>query len=156
MVKRDPRFERVPGTNIELLPSSGGSEGSKYGTMDYEIASMPEVRRELRKVASRAYERSQQKLAHVRARLGDLGKRIDRGVQIELDHGRIDAHLILSDANSGTPGAMSIEFGRGAYKVTDPDTGEEYEVSGMEGLGLLHEGFSLRPGDLRGTGGGDV
>lgn len=152
----DRRFQRVS-SRVELLPSlTASGDIYKRGGMEYTIASLGEVKAELKAVASKAYAKAQANLAHTRAELGTLGKRIATHVSIELKKGRIDSYLILNDMASGTPGAMSIEFGRDAYEVEDEETGEKHIVGGMTGKGFLHRAFGLRPGSLNGTGGGDI
>ncbi|MEU7570329.1 DUF5403 family protein [Micromonospora sp. NPDC049240] len=58
--------------------------------------------------------------------------RQDGHAAIEVDEGRIDRYLVLSDER-GEKAALSIEFGRAGY--IDPETGEVWGE--MEGLHIL-------------------
>jgi hypothetical protein len=155
---RDNRFTPA-GRNLELLPSS--QMGDTFGPkgMEYAIATLPGVRDELNAIAARAYAGAQARLAQVRAKLGELGKKMERGVVVTLQEAKkgrfVDAYLYLDDHFSSTPNAIAIEMGRSAYEYTDKN-GNTYEIGGMEGVGILHAGFGMRPGDLSGTGGGDI
>lgn len=167
------RFTKA-GDNIWLLPSSMAGETYKQGGMEFAIATVKGgggymgVKKYLKGVMDAAYVDAQAKLSHVRAQLGTLGKRFEQGVTVEKGVGQVDAYLILNDFNSGTPGAISIELGRGPYYVHMDGTGTDndhasgdlsegtYRVGGMEGVGILHAGFDMNPGSLEGTGGGDI
>jgi len=73
---------------------------------------------------------------------------------IEVEEGRVDHYVILSDER-GQKAALSIEYGRAAHtKTVEDDDGNEFEVEvgGMEGLYILHEATRLpkkRKGKVR-------
>ncbi|GGK13220.1 hypothetical protein GCM10010124_02230 [Pilimelia terevasa] len=57
---------------------------------------------------------------------------------IEVDHGKVDWYVVLSDER-GQKAALSIEYGRAAH--IDPKTGER--KGAMEGLYILHRATHL-------------
>lgn len=144
------------GPGLWLLESSMHGDAPKRGGMEYEIAKIPGLRDHIYNAYARpARERAVAKLALAKNRLGKAeAELMSKRVSINLLPGRIDWYLILNDALSGTPGAMSIEYGRSPYKSKLPD-GTEVTIGGMEGLGVLHAGFKKKPGQI-GFGGGEI
>ncbi|WP_405056967.1 DUF5403 family protein [Kribbella sp. NBC_01505] len=77
-----------------------------------------------------------------------LEHRQEGHASIEIENGRVDHYVILSDER-GQKAALSIEYGRDAYDVTWEDKdGEEhtYTVGAMAGLYILHQAAHLRGG----------
>lgn len=154
---KDNRFTPA-GENLELLPSS--MMGDVFGRkgMEFAIATQPGVTDALNAKLMSAYAKASAKLELTLAKLGDIGKSLRGTSFVEAQRARgksrVDAYLWLDDSRSSTPNALAIEMGRSAYMVTDKKTGITYEVSGMEGVGILHAGFDMVPGELEGTGGG--
>lgn len=153
----DRRFTPA-GPNLELLPSSimGDTFGRKG--MEYAIATQHGVTEAINARLRLAHAKANARLVEVLAKLGTIGKEFDGGSMVQerraTGRARVDGLLILNDERSSTPNAMAIEMGRSAYMVTDKN-GNTYEVGGMEGVGILHAGFDMRPGMLQGTGGGE-
>lgn len=71
-----------------------------------------------------------------------LDHRQDGHSFIDIEQGRIDRYLILNDER-GQKAALSIEFGRAAYEVSNAD-GTVREVGAMEGLFILHKAMQLK------------
>lgn len=80
--------------------------------------------------------------AAVRAEKELIEHRVSGDASIEIDIGRIDRYLILSDER-GQKAALSIEFGRAAGEYTKAD-GTTVKVGAMEGLFILHKAMKLR------------
>lgn len=148
------RFEIVA-PNVSLLPSNkgGGAEGAKSGTMEYEIATIGEVRDYLRGLAQRAYSKALGILGPIQSKA--LGRGEKPWVQLELTSGKIDSYVVLTDTKKGQQGALAIEYGREDYWVDTAD-GDQYRVPGMTGLAILHRAWGQQLGSLEGTGGGDI
>lgn len=101
------------------------------------IALMDEVQDEL---DNRTFEIA------VRAEEALLQHRFEGHAAIEVDKGKVDRYVTLSDER-GQKAAMSIEYGRSAYTVerTAPDGSKyEVEVGAMEGLFILHNAAHLQ------------
>jgi hypothetical protein len=76
--------------------------------------------------------------ASVRARAALLQHRQEGHAEIEVDRGRVDRYVTLSDER-GLKAAMSIEYGRAGY------IGDDGRVHGaMAGLFILHDAFNLQ------------
>lgn len=73
-----------------------------------------------------------------RAEVELIRHRQDGHAEIDIEHGRVDWYVILSDER-GQKAAMSIEYGRAGY--IDPETGERYAA--MDGLFILHRAAHL-------------
>ncbi|WIM95772.1 DUF5403 family protein [Actinoplanes oblitus] len=73
-----------------------------------------------------------------RAEVELIAHRQDGHAEIDIEHGRVDWFVVLSDER-GQKAAMSIEFGRAGY--IDPETGERYAA--MDGLFILHRAAHL-------------
>ncbi|MEU5902164.1 DUF5403 family protein [Streptomyces venezuelae] len=79
---------------------------------------------------------------------------VDWHSRIEVEEGRIDKYVVLSD-DAGQKAALSIEYGRKAYTVTREDRdGNEYEVEvpATDGLYVLATASGLpkkRKGKVR-------
>lgn len=153
------RMTKVAGSrSLRLLPTLTGNpltDQQKRGGMEYAIASLPGVRREIRSRGREAYGRARSQLVAIRAVAAIFGEEINEWVNLELRNGRTDSTLVLIDRKSGHKGAMSIEYGRDPYIMTDED-GNTYEVGGMRGKFILHNAFRVPPGTLEGTGGGEI
>jgi hypothetical protein len=152
------RFEKVAGTrSVELLPSLTGGPGGdafKRGGMEYAIASLPEVKQNLRGHAQKAYARAWGILGTIRAAamsFGDVTNWVDLSLQTE----RIDSYIVLTDTKNGQKGALSIEYGRDEYEIERED-GSTYSVGAMTGKFILHRAFGVAPNSLQGTGGGGI
>lgn len=153
------RYTKVSGTSgVYLLPTlTGGADGDafKRGGMEYAIASLPPVRQLVKTTALKAYSRGQGILGVIRAAAFSFGDIRDHWVQLDLEQGRIDAYLVLTDTKSGQKGAMSIEYGRGEYELERKD-GTIAKIGAMTGKFILHKAFGVAPNSLHGTGGGDI
>lgn len=153
------RMTKVAGSRgIELLPTLTGNpltDQQKRGGMEFAIASLPPVRREIRSRAREAYGRARGQLVAIRAIAAMFGQEVNEWVNLELRNGRTDSTLVLIDRKSGHKGAMSIEYGRDPYLMEDED-GNTHEVGGMRGKFILHNAFRVPPGVLEGTGGGEI
>lgn len=150
-------FTKVAGSDsINLAPTltGKGSNSYKRGGMEYAIATVPGVQRELDSIIQKAYARAQGILGTIRAAVFSFGDIRDHWVQIDTETGRVDRSLILTDTKSGQKGAMSIEFGRDEYELETEDG--SYTIGGMVGKFILHRAFGVAPNSLHGTGGGDV
>ncbi|MFC0622818.1 DUF5403 family protein [Kribbella deserti] len=81
----------------------------------------------------------------VRAEEKLLEHRLDGHAEIDVEQGKVDHYVVLSD-DRGDKAALSIEYGRRAYTTTREDAdGNEFEVEipGMDGLFILHEAANL-------------
>jgi len=79
--------------------------------------------------------------AAVRAETMLLEHRAEGHSAIEIDHGKVDWYVILSDER-GEQAAMSIEYGRKPYEIQYKD-GTIEERPGSDGLFILHRAFHL-------------
>ncbi|GIF02225.1 DUF5403 family protein [Paractinoplanes rishiriensis] len=102
-----------------------------YRSTNRRLAKNAEVQAELER---RAFE------VAARAEVELIRHRQDGNAEIDIEHGRIDWYVILSDER-GQKAALSIEYGRVGY--TDPETGESWGA--MEGLFILHRAAHLSP-----------
>ena len=151
---REGGFKKVTGANLSLLPSytgSGYNAAYKRGGMEYFIATRPEVRQELKGIATRAIFRARGILETIRVAAFSFGDIRDHWVQLDLDtKGDVDYKLILTDTKAGQKGALAIEFGRDEYELQTKNG--KFTIGSMTGKFILHRAFGLSPGALAGTG----
>ncbi|QDP44216.1 tail completion or Neck1 protein [Streptomyces phage Celia] len=108
----------------KIYRSVGGRKFEQY------IAMLPEVQAELDRRTFEIGIRAEELLAQ---------HRLTGDASIEIESGKIDRYVILSD-DRGQKAALSIEYGRQAYTVTRKDKfGNEFEVEvgAMDGLYIL-------------------
>lgn len=152
-------FTKVAGNNYlnlaQTLTGSAKSKVVKRGGMEYAIASLEPVQDRMDEEIQKAYHRAQGVLDNIRTAVFSFGDLRNNWVNITHVGGRTDRTLILTDSKNGRQGAMSIEYGRSKYKVKTK-SGDTAVVGAMTGKFILHQGFNVEHGRLKGTGGGDV
>lgn len=129
------------------------AKGARGSNLEENIALMPGVQEELRKLAFEVTVRAETLLIGHKSH-DEFGEVMAGDSEILMLHGDIDYYVVLSD-DRGQKAALSIEYGREA--PTDDDgnpylTKDGDPIKGMEGLFILHRAAGVtkrRKGKVR-------